>query len=62
MIPSELDKEKLRRAEDLIAKKDAEIGSLRSSLSTLKAKVENLTDQVFGRYYVQPIHHGRGAE
>jgi predicted RNase H-like nuclease (RuvC/YqgF family) len=46
LIPSELDKEKLRRAEDLISKKEDEIASLRSSVSTLKTKVENLTDQV----------------
>ena len=46
LIPSEIEKEKLRRAEDLIVKKDAEIGSLRSSIAALKAKVEDLNQQV----------------
>ena len=46
LIPSELEKEKLRCAEDLLEKKEAEMGSLRASIIALKEKVATLGQQL----------------
>jgi len=56
LIPSEVDKEKLRIAEDLLSERDAEINDLRSTVAMLEAQVKGLTEQVSFASWIQPTH------
>ena len=46
MIQTEVDKEKLRIAEDLISERNAEIKDLRSTVATLETQVKDFAEQV----------------
>ena len=46
LIQTEVDKEKLRIAEDLISERNAEIKDLRSTVATLETQVKDFAEQV----------------